>query len=293
MRPLHHVLPQPARIVRVADESADTRSFVLRLEPAMPAFDRATPGQFAMLSVLGTGEAAFSFSQLPMTGAEPGTVVLTVRRMGAVKGALFALPVGASVGLRGPFGRGFPDDRADTPCLYVAGGCGLTPLRAAIDRQIRRRAPGTAIGVLYGARHPSTRIHRDALETWGRTPDVHVVECVEEAPPEWTGARGPVTVHVAAVARLVGARRAAVCGPSAMLEPAATLLRRSGLAATDVHVALERQMKCGYGECGHCYVNHRYVCTDGPVFSLAELAGLSDAFDERRCTSVEQRINHC
>ena len=278
MRPLHHLLPQPARIARVADESADTRTFVLRLEPALPAFDRAVPGQFAMLSVLGTGEAAFSFSELPVTGAEPGTVVLTVRRMGQVTRALFALPVGGSVGLRGPFGRGFPDDRADVPCLYVAGGCGLTPLRAAIDLQLARRAPGTAVGVLYGARDVATQIHRDALRVWRECPDVHVVESLDHPPPTWTGARGLVTAHVTALARTVGARRAAICGPSAMLAPVANVLRHAGIAAADVHLALERHMKCGYGECGHCYVNHRYVCTDGPVFSLAELDGLSDAF---------------
>jgi NAD(P)H-flavin reductase len=278
MRPRHHLVPQPARIVGVADESADTRSFVLRLEPAVPAFDLALPGQFAMLSVLGAGEAAFSFSQLPATGAAPGTVVLTVRRMGTVTRALFTLPAGASVGLRGPFGRGFPDDRADVPCLYVAGGCGLTPLRAAIDRQIARRAPGTAIGVLYGTRDASTRIHREALAVWRRTPGVHVLECVDRVPADWPGARGAVTAHLADLVRATGARRAAVCGPSAMLGPVANLLRRTGLAPADVHVALERHMKCGYGECGHCYVNHRYACTDGPVFTLAELDLLPDAF---------------
>jgi NAD(P)H-flavin reductase len=231
-----------------------------------------------MLSLLGTGEAAFTFSQLPATGAEPGSVVLTVRRMGAVTRALFALPVGAQVGLRGPFGRGFPTDGADVPCLYVAGGCGLTPLRAAIDLQIARRAPGTALGVLYGVRDPSSRIHRDALAAWSRTPDVHVLECADEAPADWHGARGLVTAHVLRLAYAVGARRAAVCGPSGMLAPVANLFRRHGFEPADVHVALERHMKCGYGECGHCYVNHRYVCTDGPVFSLEELDALPDAF---------------
>ena len=278
MRPLHHILPQPARIASVAEESADTRTFVLRLETALPAFDQAVPGQFAMLSVLGTGEAAFSFSRLPATGAEPGTVVFTVRRMGDVTRALFALPVGASVGLRGPFGRGFAIDRADVPCVYVAGGCGLTPLRAAIDWQLARRAPGTAVGVLYGARDAATQIHREALRGWRESPHVHVVECLENAPAAWNGARGLVTAHAVALARRIGARRAAVCGPSVMLAPVANLLRHAGIAAADVQLALERHMKCGYGECGHCYVNHRYVCTDGPVFSLAELDALSDAF---------------
>ncbi|HWP65686.1 MAG TPA: FAD/NAD(P)-binding protein [Candidatus Limnocylindria bacterium] len=279
MRPLHHLLPQPARVERVEHESADTRTFVLRLVRLVSDLDRAAPGQFVMLSLLGTGEAPFTFSQLPATGAAPGTVVLTVRRMGAVTRALFALAPGATVGVRGPFGRGFPLDRMDEPCVYVAGGCGLTPLRAAIDLQLARRAPGTPVGVLYGARDPATRIHRAALDAWRRLPAVRIVECLQEAPADWSGARGLVTAHVAPLVEATGARRAALCGPAGMLAPAAMGLRRAGIAAEDIHVVLERHMKCGYGTCGHCYLNHRYVCTDGPVFSLAELDALPDAFD--------------
>ena len=282
MRPVHHLIPQPARIAAVSEESPDTRTFVLRLERSVAAFDRAEPGQFAMLSLLGTGEAAFTFSQLVATGAEPGCVVLTVRRVGSLTRALFGLPPGARVGVRGPFGRGFPDDQPDVPTVYVAGGCGLTPLKAAIEVQVRRRREATPLGVLYGARDPATRIHRDALAAWGRIPGVRVVECLEDAPPAWTGMRGVVTDHLPALVRAVGARRAAVCGPSAMLAPVANALRHAGISAGDVYLALERQMKCGYGECGHCYVNHRYVCTDGPVFSFAELRDLPDVFPETR-----------
>jgi sulfhydrogenase subunit gamma (sulfur reductase) len=279
MHPLHAILPQPARIASIAQESADTRTFVLRLEPPVPAFDAAQPGQFAMLSLLGIGEAAFTFSRLVAAGGRCGDVVLTVRRVGALTRALFALPEGARVGLRGPFGRGFPEHQADVPTVYVAGGCGLTPLKAAIELQLAARAGAVPVGVLYGARDPDTRIHRDALHAWAGTPGVHVVECVEHPTPEWTGARGLVTAALPAVVEAVGARRAAVCGPPAMLAAAANALRRSGLSPASIHVVLERQMKCGYGECGHCYVNHRYVCTDGPVFSLAELDRLPDAFD--------------
>jgi NAD(P)H-flavin reductase len=231
-----------------------------------------------MLSLLGVGEAAFTFSRLPAAGGRAGEVVLTVRCVGTLTRALFELEVGAAVGLRGPFGRGFPEGRADVPTLYVAGGCGLTPLRAAIDAQLAARTTPAPIAVLYGARDPETRIHRDALDVWRATPSVRVVESVEHPSPDWTGARGLITIHLLATARAVGARRAAICGPSAMLAPVAYRLHQAGIPAEDIHLALERHMKCGYGECGHCYVNHRYACTDGPVFSLAELAQLPDAF---------------
>jgi NAD(P)H-flavin reductase len=270
------LLPHLARIADVAVECADTRTFVLMPDPPVPELDAARPGQFVMLSVFGHGEAAFSLSALPGAGAAPGTVVLTVRRVGALTGTLFALAPGAMVGLRGPFGRGFPDDPG-RPAVYVAGGCGLSPLRAAISRDV---AMGRPVAIVYGARDPEQRIHRADLVAWERIPDVHMIECVERAGPDWWGRVGVVPDFVDEAVRLVGARRAAVCGPPAMLPLVAARLCALGIDAADVHLAIERHMKCGVGLCGHCYVSHRYVCTDGPVFSYAELRDLPDAFVE-------------
>lgn len=271
-------LPHPARVVAMHDEAEDTRTFVLGLATPVPALDAARPGQFVMLSLLGHGEAAFTLAHLPCAGAAPGTVTLTVRRVGALTGAFFACEVGASVGVRGPFGRGFPQDGADRPTLYVAGGCGLAPLRSAIDAQLRARAAGTPVAILYGARTPGSRILRASLAGWRVQPDVALFETVEEAAPGWHGRTGVVTELVAAAVAAVGAERAALCGPPGMLRSAAAALAAAGLAPGAIHVALERYMKCGTGLCGHCYVNDRYVCRDGPVFSYAELLARPDAF---------------
>jgi NAD(P)H-flavin reductase len=273
----HDYLPHPARIADVVVECADTHTFVLGLEPPVPALDAAKPGQFVMLSVLGHGEAAFTLSALPGAGGAEGTAALTVRRVGDLTGALFALRAGAMVGVRGPFGRGFPEDPA-CPTIYVAGGCGLSPLRAAISRHVATRPPGVPLAIVYGARDPEARIHRADLAAWRRAPDLRLVECVERAGPGWRGRVGLVSDFVDDAVRLVGARHAAVCGPPVMLPAVAERLCRRGLDAADVHVAIERYMKCGLGACGHCYVNDRYVCTDGPVFSYAELRQLPDAF---------------
>jgi NAD(P)H-flavin reductase len=271
------VLPHRARIEEIVAESSDTRTFVLLLEPPVPALDAARPGQFVMLSLLGHGEAAFTLSALPGAGAAPGTAVVTVRRVGALTGALFALEPGARVGLRGPLGRGFPDAPGEAT-LYVAGGCGLSPLKAAITRQLGVRPPGTPLAIVYGARHPGDRIHRATLAAWERTAGVHTIECVEQHDAGWRGRVGLVVDFLEEAAARIRARRAALCGPSAMLRRAAERLVAAGLEPTRIHLAVERYMKCGTGQCGHCYVDHRYVCTDGPVFSYAELRGLTDAF---------------
>jgi NAD(P)H-flavin reductase len=271
-------LPHAARVIGIEPESSDTRTFVLRLDARVAGLDGARPGQFVMLSLLGHGEAAFTLSALPGAGAEPGTVVVTVRRVGSLTGALFDLSVGASVGVRGPFGRGFPADLSSRPTMWIAGGCGLSALKAGIDGHIAARPPGTPVAVLYGAREPATRIHRAALDRWRHCPGVDVIECVEQPDASWVGRVGSLVAFIAEALAVSGAERAALCGPPVMLPAAGRALGRAGLAAEDVFVAVERYMKCGTGLCGHCYVNGRYVCTDGPVFSWAELCRLPDAF---------------
>jgi NAD(P)H-flavin reductase len=268
------LVPVPARLAAITPESADTRTFAVRPDVPMPALDAAVPGQFVMLSVFGHGEAAFTLSALAGAGADAGTAVVTVRRVGSLTAALFALSPGARVGLRGPFGRGFAVP-ADVPLVYVAGGCGLAPLRAGIARHVARDRRGLA--VVYGARDADARILRADLDAWSRAPGVHVLECVERPSPGWRGRAGTVLDLVDEAVARVGARWAAVCGPPVMLSAVGERLCRLGLDPADVHLAIERSMKCGTGLCGHCYVGHRYVCTDGPVFSLAQLRALPDA----------------
>ncbi len=272
------VLPYPGRIAACREESDDTRTFVILLDDPVPALDAARPGQFVMLSLLGHGEAAFTLAALPSCGAAAGTVTLTVRRIGDLTGALFALGPGARVGVRGPYGRGFPEGGIDRPTLYVGGGCGLVPLCSAIDHQLAHRAPGTRVAIVYGARTPASRVLRASLAAWRRTPDVTVLETVEHGEEGWDGRVGSVVALVEEAARAITAERAAACGPPGMLAAVGPRILGCGLRSDAVFVALERYMKCGTGLCGHCYLGARYLCTDGPVFSLAELAGVPDAF---------------
>jgi NAD(P)H-flavin reductase len=273
-RQYDHFVPQPVRIVSIRKESDDTRTYVLRLDTPHRAFDEGRPGQFVMLSVLGWGEAPFSLSALPGIDAEPGTAVVTVRRVGSLTSALFQMKEGAALGVRGPFGRGFPEPDPELPTLYVAGGCGLAPLKAAVDWHVARRAPEERLAVLYGARSRSTRIHERALAWWKTLPGVDVVDCVEHSGDGWAGRLGVVGSFIREAAEAIGAKRAAVCGPPVMLWDAARRLRAAGVASNEIHIAMERYMKCGTGHCGHCYIGPRYVCRDGPVFSYAELLEL-------------------
>jgi len=275
--------PHPARIAAIAHEAADVRTFALAVDERGSAFAAAAPGQFVMLSIFGFGEAAFTISGLAGTAGGTPLVELTVRRVGSLTSALFGLTDGDRVGLRGPFGSGFTVAR-DAPTVYIAGGCGLSPLKRAIELQLAARAPGVPIAIVYGARTPAERIHRTALAAWRRERAATVLESVDLADPAWAGARGPCTDLVGEAVAAIGATRAAISGPPAMMRTSARLVRSAGLAADRVELAIERHMKCGTGHCGHCYVDGRYACRDGPVFALAELDRLPDAFGalERR-----------
>lgn len=261
-------LPTPARIAAVVPESDDTRTFVLDLPERCLA--PPVPGQFVMLSVLGHGEAAFSVSSLHRE-ARVHSLSLTVRRVGGLTSALFALGPGASVGIRGPFGRGFPDFPKDAAVLFVAGGCGLAPLRPAIERRLVTRDGDAATYVVYGAHDPDARILRADLERWRVQEGVVVIDPVEEAGPRWTGARGDVSSALACALAERIPDRVAACGPPGMLAAVARRLRAAGVSDQHVWFAIERQMKCAVGICGRCYVDDRYVCREGPVFTLAEL----------------------
>ena len=234
VRARHRVLPYGAGIAEVIPESADTRTFILQLEAGAPDFEAARPGQFVLLSIRGQGEAAFTLSRLPCAGAPPGTVTLTIRRVGALTSGLFALPRGATVGVRGPFGRGFPDDDPACPTVYVAGGCGLAPLKAAIDVHMAARPAATPLAIVSGTRDAETRILRSALASWEDTSNVHLIECVERPSAGWRGRVGIVSDYVGEAIAAVGARRAAVCGPPAMVKAATQMLKELGVPPNQV-----------------------------------------------------------
>ncbi|WP_421997480.1 FAD-binding oxidoreductase [Reyranella sp.] len=269
-------LPAPARIVAVAEESPDTRSFVVELDGGA-AWPAPLPGQFVMLSIAGEGEAAFTVSSWAPPGSPIRQLCLTIRRVGRLTGALFRLGPGSTVGLRGPYGRGFPEWPATASLLFVAGGCGLAPLRAAIEARLAQRAAAAPLAIVYGAREPASRILLRDLERWRTLPGVTLLEPVEHADSGWTGRLGTVVGATDDALAAGTPDFVALCGPPRMLAAVARHVRAAGVPAARVCAAVERQMKCAVGLCGRCWIGHRYACTEGPVFSLDELAVLDPA----------------
>ncbi|HSK09849.1 MAG TPA: FAD/NAD(P)-binding protein [Vicinamibacterales bacterium] len=265
--------PRLSAIARIEEETPDTRTYFLSAD-GVAWRDAYRPGQFVELSVFGAGEAPFCLSQSPTRSA---FVEVTVRRTGTVTDALAAYRPGDVVGLRGPFGNGFPFERArGKDLVFVGGGIGLPPLRSLINYVLDHRAEYGEVKVFYGARTPADRVYKNELAAWRRSADLSLVETVDRADESWGGHVGVVTGLLKGLRVDPASTVAFTCGPPVMLTFVMAELLGLGLAPSNILTTLERYMKCGVGKCGHCCVGHHYICVDGPVYNVAQIHRLPE-----------------
>ncbi|HEY8065661.1 MAG TPA: FAD/NAD(P)-binding protein [Methylosinus sp.] len=261
------MIPRVARIVKRRREIAD----VVTLEIDGGAFDFA-PGQFNMLTAFGVGEAAISVSGDP---ADSARLIHTIRAVGAVSRALTELHPGEPIGLRGPFGRGWPMQEAEgRDVIVVAGGLGLAPLRPALYRLFAEREKYGRIVLLFGARSPQDMLFRDELEQWRGRLDVEVEATVDHARGDWRGNVGVVTSLISRARFDPSRALAMLCGPEIMMRFVANAFLQMGVPPERVYLSMERNMKCAIGWCGHCQFGPVFICRDGPVFPYSQLRGL-------------------
>ncbi len=268
-------LPEPATVVR-RERLTDLELLLeLRLDSGRELGHR--PGQFVEVSVAGVGEAPLSISSSP---TRRGAFELVVRRVGNLSAALHRLAPGDQVGVRGPFGTAFPVDGAlrKRDLLFVCGGIGLVPVRAAIQYVLDKRRQYGAVTILYGTRSPADRLFGAEAQTWGRAARARYLETVDRGDAGWTGNVGVITTLLPKVALDAARTVAVICGPPIMYKFVLIELQAMGLGPDRIYVSLERHMKCGVGKCGHCQINGRYVCQDGPVFRYQDLAPIREAF---------------
>jgi NAD(P)H-flavin reductase len=268
-------VPAAARIVQVMRENFNTRTFRMQLVDArLRDAYRWAPGQFNMIYVPGVGEAAISISSDPES-KEHGVLEHTIRVVGSVTRAIDRLGDGATVGLRGPFGRGWPVELLDDKdVVMMAGGIGLAPLRPLVYRVLRHRERYKRVILLYGCRTPEDRLFASELDAWTRERRIDVLVTVDNATGEWAGPVGVVTNLMRRVR--VNAQRTVVmvCGPRVLNRAAAWSFLQLHVPADQVFLSLERSMNCGFGRCGHCQYGAKFVCRDGPVFCYSDVADI-------------------
>ncbi len=248
-------IPSVAQILEVRDETPDTKTF--RIGAELPF----KPGQFVELSVFGYGEAPISIS-----GGDDEAIELSIRTVGKVTKKIHRMKEGDYVGIRGPFGNGWPIEKAEGKnILIIAGGIGLAPLKPVVEYVCKHRERFKDATLLYGARRPSLMLFKYKFEEWKKYMDVLLT--VDETEPGWEGHVGVVTTLCDKI-RHVADTITYMCGPPIMMKYTSMVLIELGFPPSEMYLSLERNMKCGIGICGHCGVGEVYVCRDGPVFSL-------------------------
>lgn len=270
--------PWPARITSITELTHTEKLFELRLiDPRVREAFTYDSGQFIELSIFGVGEAPISISSAP---SKRGFIELCVRNTGTVTAALHDKQCGDIVGIRGPFGRGFPFERMKgSDLLFVAGGLGIAPLKSLINHVHDERSQFGNVNILYGSRAPSEVMFREEFEMWKHRKDFNLVLTVDKvnATPDWDGEVGRVTDHFDKVRLNPDNAFGAIVGPPPMYRSVAELMRQIGLSNDHIYVSFERNMRCGMGKCGHCMVGHQYVCIDGPVFNYWEAVNIQEA----------------
>ncbi|WP_433715870.1 FAD/NAD(P)-binding protein [Nocardia sp. CA-084685] len=255
----------PYRVVGRIPHNRDTVTLVL--EPVHQAAQRFRAGQFMMLYSFGVGEIAISISGSP---AADDVLEHTIRAVGAVSRALHDTMVDGLIGVRGPFGSGWdPESALERDLVIVGGGVGLAPLRPVVLTALAARDHYRRVVLITGARTPTDILFRNDQQQWAATGDIELEQTVDHPATGWTGAVGFVTEPLTRLTLDAGRTTAFLCGPEPMMRFCAQTLLRKGIAATDIRIALERNMQCGVAHCGHCQLGPLLLCRDGPVVDYA------------------------
>jgi NAD(P)H-flavin reductase len=267
-------VPEIVNVDEIRDEAPGVKTFYMSFEnPEIGEKFKIKSGQFIMCTVFGSGEFAVSLPPSP----ENDRFHITVRGAGRVTNALHKIKVGDKLGVRGPFGNGFPfDDIKGKNIIYVAGGIGIIPLRSSVVHVMQHRADFGRVILLYGSRSPVEILYQENIAAWQKAGVIETFISIDRAVPGWTGEVGFVNSLIARADVPVDNTVAFVCGPPVMFNSVIKDLMERGLPEDNIISTLERHMKCGIGKCQHCAIGRTLVCTDGPVYTYRQIKTLGE-----------------
>ncbi|MCF2143459.1 MAG: FAD/NAD(P)-binding protein [Candidatus Heimdallarchaeota archaeon] len=271
--------PQTAKIVDIRSLTDNTKLFDLQFTDSQ-LNERFTykPGQFVLLSVFGVGEVPISITSSPH---KKGSFQLGIRMVGNVTTKIHQLKKGDIVGIRGPYGNGFPvEENKGKDLLFVAGGIGYLPLRSAFREAVAKKANFGKIFILYGDRCPTDVLFVEENDEYKQQKEIIFHQTVDRDDDRcWDENIGVVTTLFPFIKDEVDPDNtvAMICGPPIMYKFVVMELEKLKIKPENIYLSLERKMQCGVGKCCHCGIGDKFVCLDGPVFSLEEIQGLLEA----------------
>ena len=266
-------LPHLATVVEVVNETPNIKTFrvVFKDQAFMKSF-HFEPGQVGQLSMFGSGESTFVINS-PPTRKE--YLQFSVMRTGKNTTALHSLVAGDTVGVRAPLGNWFPyNDMKGKDIVFIGGGIGMAPLRTLMLFMLDNRKDYGKISLLYGARSPSDMAFSYELPEWSGRKDLDCVLTIDREAEGWTHKVGLIPNVLLEMAPAAKDCIALTCGPPIMIKFTLQALEKLGFAPPQIYTTLERRMKCGVGICGRCNIGDKYVCIDGPVFTLEQLKAI-------------------
>jgi NAD(P)H-flavin reductase len=257
--------PVRAELTDVIDESPLIKTFVLVPEDRF--FFKT--GQFIELSVDGIGEAPFTPSSSPLITEK---LEVTVMKTGYVTEIMHMLKPGVLMGIRGPYGRGYPvESFAGREVLILGGGCGLAPIRSLLYALEAMKDKLKKVILCYGSKTPSDCIYKPLFDRLNSIDNFEAYRTVDKADEDWKGSVGVATSLLNKIRIDIDNSVAVVCGPPVMMKFGTIRLLEMGFRDEQIYLSMEKNMSCGLGKCGHCMMGEFFVCRDGPVFTYDEI----------------------
>ena len=270
------LIPMVAVVTDVRTDTPDVKTFrVVGLDGKKPFAH--IPGQCAMLSMPGIGEALFSITSSP---TNEDFLEFSIKKCGCVTTWIHEIEPGQQVTLRGPYGNGFPVDTElrGKDLLIIAGGIGLAPVRSVINYVRANRQNYGTLDIVYGSRSKEDLVdYQEILDEWMAEDGINVHLTIDREQPDWDGHVGFVPNYVKEL-NFDTSKTVVMCGPPIMIKFTLAGLEELGFQRDQVYTTFELKMKCALGKCGRCNIGDKYVCKDGPVFRLDQMEELPDEY---------------
>lgn len=270
------LIPMIGVVTDIRRDTPDVKTFRVEAPEGGKVFEHI-PGQCAMLSIPGAGEGMFSITSSP---TQKNYMEFSIKKCGCLTSWLHQMEVGQQIGIRGPYGNGFPVDTdfAGKDLLFIAGGIGLAPLHSVINYCRDNRANYGKIDIVYGSRSMDDLVdYKEILDEWCKEDGINVYLTIDREQEGWDGHVGFVPNYVKELGFDVN-KTAVICGPPIMIKFTLAGLVELGFEKSNVYTTMELRMKCGVGKCGRCNIGDKYVCKDGPVFRCDQLAEMPDEY---------------
>jgi len=270
------LIPKLGRVTDIRTDTPDVKTFRVVAPDGGKCFTHI-PGQCAMLSIPGIGEAMFSITSSP---TNTGYMEFSIKKCGCLTNWLHRMEPGQTITIRGPYGNGFPVDTdfRGKDLLFVAGGIGLAPLHSVINYVRHFRENYGTVDIVYGSRSEEDLVdYKEIIDEWSREEGIHVHLTIDREQESWTGHVGFVPNYVKELGFDVN-KTVIICGPPIMIKYTLAGLQELGFEKKQVFTTMELKMKCGVGKCGRCNIGDKYVCRDGPVFRCDQLDELPNEY---------------